>query len=48
VSSLETDGIAQSVGASAEVILCVDAFGSPQLLMRSGIGDATQLKAHDI
>jgi choline dehydrogenase-like flavoprotein len=34
-----------SVAASAEVILCAGAIGSPQLLLLSGIGPAGQLRA---
>ncbi|XP_022089589.1 choline dehydrogenase, mitochondrial-like [Acanthaster planci] len=34
--------------ASQEVILCGGAINSPQLLMLSGIGDADELRRHDI
>jgi choline dehydrogenase len=34
--------------AAREVILCGGAINSPQLLMLSGLGDATQLRAFDI
>ena len=37
-------GTARSIRASAEVLLCAGAFGSPQLLMLSGIGPGTELQ----
>ena len=37
-----------AVYAKREVICCGGAINSPQLLMISGMGDAEQLKAHDI
>jgi choline dehydrogenase-like flavoprotein len=37
-----------SVQANKEVILCAGAFGSPQLLMLSGIGPKQELLKHDI
>jgi choline dehydrogenase-like flavoprotein len=36
------------VQANKEVILCAGAFGSPQLLMLSGIGPKQELLKHDI
>jgi choline dehydrogenase len=39
------DGIPASAEASAEVILCAGAIGSPHLLLLSGIGPADQLRA---
>lgn len=38
----------QRVAATREVLLCAGAFGSPQLLMLSGIGDEELLKRHGI
>jgi choline dehydrogenase len=44
----EIRGQTQSVEATAEVILAAGAFGSPQLLMLSGIGDAIHLREKGI
>ena len=38
----------QQIRARREVIVCAGAFGSPQLLMLSGLGPAEHLKAHGI
>ena len=42
------DGQTQQVRARREVLLCAGAFGSPQLLMLSGLGPAAHLKDHGI
>jgi len=42
------DGVAITVGARREIILCAGGIESPALLQRSGIGDAVQLKSLDI
>ena len=36
------------ITASREVILCAGVYGSPQLLMLSGVGPAAHLRQHDI
>lgn len=41
-------GRPEVVRADREVILCGGAFNSPQLLMLSGIGNAQELRRHDI
>jgi choline dehydrogenase len=42
------DGVQQQARASAEVIVCAGAVGSPQLLMLSGIGPADHLRGTGI
>jgi len=38
----------ERIHAAREIVLCAGAIESPRLLMLSGIGDATHLRAHDI
>ncbi|MEM9810935.1 MAG: GMC family oxidoreductase N-terminal domain-containing protein [Pseudomonadota bacterium] len=42
------DGEKNRAEARAEIILCAGAFGSPQILMLSGVGPAEHLKSHGI
>ena len=42
------DGKSETIGARAEVLICCGAFGSPQLLLCSGIGPAAHLREHGI
>lgn len=42
------DGREQVVRARSEVILCGGSYGSPQLLMLSGVGPADELRGHGI
>ena len=45
VEFVAADGSTHTVAASREVILCAGAYGSPQLLLQSGVGDAAELRA---
>ncbi|PQE06732.1 glucose-methanol-choline oxidoreductase protein [Rutstroemia sp. NJR-2017a BBW] len=45
---LETGGMPFTLSANKEVILSAGVFGSPQLLMASGVGPAAELEALDI
>lgn len=42
------EGKTETLRARAEIIVCAGAFGSPQLLMCSGIGAASALREHGI
>jgi choline dehydrogenase/4-pyridoxate dehydrogenase len=44
----EQGGVRHTVRAGREVILCGGVINTPQLLMLSGIGDAEELRRHDI
>ena len=44
-AEIEIGGKKQIIRANREVILCAGAFGSPQILELSGIGDAARLKS---
>jgi len=43
---VERDGRAETIGAGVEVVVCAGAIGSPELLLRSGIGPGEAL--HDV
>lgn len=45
---LVRDGMAQTVMAAKQVILCAGAINSPKILMLSGIGDPQELGKHSI
>lgn len=44
----EQQGMSQIAKARREIVLCGGAYGSPQLLMLSGIGPAAELASHGI
>ena len=48
VRFLDPDGVERSVKADRELILAAGAIKSPQLLLLSGIGPASELRAHGI
>jgi choline dehydrogenase len=45
---IERGGAIQTIGANREIVLSGGAYGSPQMLMLSGIGDPNELKKHGI
>jgi len=44
----EQNGIIHTIQANKEILLSSGAFGSPQILMLSGVGDQTELAEHGI
>ena len=48
VESIDKDGIVLRINSNKEVILSSGAFGSPQILLRSGIGPFGEIVKHDI
>ena len=48
VEYVDEHGVTQELMAEREVILSLGAFGTPQCLMHSGIGDAAQLEQHGL
>ncbi|HKJ74934.1 MAG TPA: GMC family oxidoreductase N-terminal domain-containing protein [Alphaproteobacteria bacterium] len=45
---IEQDGQVRTVAAKREIVLSGGAYGSPQILLLSGVGDPEQLKKHGI
>ena len=45
---VDENGATQELRAEREVIISLGAFGTPQCLMHSGIGDAAQLEQHGL
>ena len=45
---IERDGKVQTIAAKREIVLSGGAYGSPQILLLSGIGDPEELKKHGI
>lgn len=48
VEYLDPHGSLQTISASKEVLLCSGAFGSPQILLRSGVGPREEIEKHGI
>ncbi|WP_372729158.1 GMC family oxidoreductase [Nocardioides sp.] len=48
VEVIDKDGSRRTVRAAKEVLLCAGVFGSPQILMLSGIGHPDHLRRHGI
>ena len=45
---IDAEGESHNISASKEVLLCSGAFGSPQILLRSGIGSREEIEKHGI
>ena len=48
VECIDKDGKVLTINANKEVLLSSGAFGSPQILLRSGIGPSEEIVKHDI
>ena len=48
VEYIDAEGESHNISASKEVLLCSGAFGSPQILLRSGIGPREEIEKHGI
>ena len=48
VEYIDTEGASHTIAASKEVLLCSGAFGSPQILLRSGVGPREEIEKHGI
>ena len=48
VEYIDAEGESHIISASKEVLLCSGAFGSPQILLRSGVGPREEIEKHGI
>ena len=48
VEYIDAEGQSHILSASKEVLLCSGAFGSPQILLRSGVGPKEEIEKHGI
>ena len=48
VEYIDVEGQSHIISASKEVLLCSGAFGSPQILLRSGVGPKGEIEKHGL